>query len=56
MALYKELEHGIDEAIGNSREKTEFINRFKKLIEDSIERNYDDKDIEDVIRLINIKL
>ena len=56
MAIYKELDHAIDDVIRFTNEKLEFKSRFKKLIEDSVEKNYDDKDIEDVIRLINIKL
>lgn len=54
MKLYKELYEAIEEIVSSTEESNVFKSRFSKLIENYFENSYTERDINDVIELIEI--
>lgn len=56
MAINYELEQAIVSVLEDTDETSEFKRRFRKLIKDSLENDFQEDDIIEVISLIDVKL
>jgi hypothetical protein len=54
MKLYEELSNAMNEVVSVTEESSDFKPRFTKLIENYFDSSYVERDIDDVIELINL--